>query len=211
MPAMTRNRIVKRADGRYMYRYMRNGKTRCIYAWTKGELLTKIQREEKLGTVNRKDTVESFSKRWMEDVVGSIRSEDTFIQYRYCLDKWILPVIGFLRLDQVTQPDVQTVLSRAGEHDLSTNTLLHVRKTLHVLFEAGMRAKVVGENPVYSVEVRKRLRRERRFGTADELARVFEAAKRSRYRYLMRFAVFTALRPAELCGLQWSDINLVEK
>ena len=75
------------------------------------------------------------------------------------------------------------------------------------MFDKAMIDNFVLRNPCKGLRIQKDRNFERRVLTRDEQMDFYECCKGTFYDNLFVVAVNTGLRPGELCGLKWSDIN----
>jgi integrase len=158
---------------------------------------------------------------WLESVSELERATRT--QYRQHVELHIVPLIGSVKLSQLTVPMV-----RAFEDRLRTNrSPAMARKVLtslgSILADAQERG-LVAQNVVRGLRTRrirgKEIRAERRrngklkvgvdIPTPDEIRAIIRQLDKdgSRWRPLLLTATFTGLRASELRGLRWDDVDL---
>jgi integrase len=162
-------------------------------------------------------TVAAAGRLWLESTARLERT--TRVQYRQHVDLHITPLLGAVKLSQLTVP-----MARAFEDKLATTrSPAMVRKVLtslgSILADAQERG-LVAQNVVRGLRSQRRGKdaSQRRQGklkvgvdipTPDEIrALVGTLNTDTRWRPLLLVAIFTGLRASELRGLRWSDINL---
>jgi integrase len=160
--------------------------------------------------------VAEAARLWLETTEGLERSTRT--QYRQHIDLHIVPLIGAVKLSQLTVPMV-----RAFEDKLAVDrSPAMVRKILtslgSILADAQERG-LATQNVVRGLRARRRGKDadQRRKGklkvgvdipTLDEIRTLIAALERHpRWRPLLLTAIFTGLRASELRGLRWADLN----
>lgn len=79
------------------------------------------------------------------------------------------------------------------------------------MFNKAMIDNFVLKNPCRGIRIQNDKNFDRRVLTKDEQADFFECCKGTFYDNLFVVAVNTGLRPGEICGLKWSDIDLKKK
>ena len=85
------------------------------------------------GTENSQNsTVSASISRWL-DKSASRYSNATQEQYRY-ITRYIFPIIGTLRVEEVLPVNCQDVLDAAHRKGLSKSTIKHIKKVMHVFF-----------------------------------------------------------------------------
>lgn len=117
--------------------------------------------------------------------------------------------LGAKPLIDVKAADIEDALASVADKPRTQQALW---KLLNGVFEAAIRKDMIGRNPAQRVE-RPSYRREEkpRAFTMTELGFILEAANGNRLEALLILALETGMRPAELYGLQRSDLNLAER
>ncbi len=137
------------------------------------------------------------------------KSANTVDNARWAVEKWITPTLGSKRLRDLSPEDVERLLDKMAAAGRSHRTIVRVKSYLgQALAVAQSRRKVswnvarVAEMPETSVPA------ERRSLTHDEAKKVLAAAEGHRLEGLFVTAMMLGLRPGELTGLRWDDIDL---
>jgi integrase len=169
---------------------------------------------------SRSITVAEAGRLWIESGEAANLERSTLEAYQRHLALHIAPLIGGVRLAQLTAPMV-----RAFEDQLRADrSSAMVRKVLvslsSILADAQERG-LVAQNVVRSLRTRRPRGRERHANqrqkgklkvgvdipTLDEM-RAIIAHLEGRWRPMLLTAIFTGLRASELRGLRWADVDL---
>ena len=144
-------------------------------------------------------------------------SENTRSSYQGNLESWIYPVIGSIKLPEVTSADLTALLLSMQKDGKAHATVVKIYTILNSLFKMAYMADVIPKNPMDKVErpkLRKSEVREREADayTAEELRYILSCLEREplKWRTLIRLLVDTGIRRGECCGLQWQDIDFAE-
>lgn len=194
-------------DGRCEWRIRRDGKEKYLSAKSMKELKQKVDRVSPLPIQNTKLKTGEWFDKWLESYVKPLKKEATYNQYRDIYRKHIEPEIGHLKLTNVQSYDIQGVIAKMNQKGLSTWTMKHARKVMHIAFQKAKKDRLIPVSPVDEIEIPKKQAKPRKTLTTDELAKLFEAMKNSRWIWSVKFMLITGLRRGELLALRWSDMD----
>jgi integrase len=170
--------------------------------------------------------------RWLADrtEAGELR-DTTAATYEQLTRTHLLPKLGHLRLADLRG----TTITRAyrellGEREaarrkaeqanrnrkirfgvpppLGPTTIARAHAVLSGCLRDAVKEGFLPNNPATNAKLPKRERKKVRPWSPDELGRFLDATEQHRLYPLLVLAAFTGLRRGELCGLQWSDIDL---
>lgn len=154
-----------------------------------------------------------LAETWIEGFAAQVaageRSERTLENYRYHLDKNLLPVFGRRRVHEISTDDCAHLVASLRARGLSPKTVAGALVPLGRIFALALRRGYVAENPLRRLEASERPRihrREQRVLTHEEIARLLDACL-PRYRPLIATALYSGLRLSELLGLTWADVD----
>lgn len=174
----------------------------------------RIARTEYLDPVNSANmrpssakTLESFvSTRFYPDYLPTLKPSG-IVFYRAILGKHVLPILGPLRLRDITRERVQQLLTLKGK-TLSTQTVVHIRNCLGaVLRYAESMGWFVGKIPTEGVRLPEMRRKARQAPTWEQVTQLAVALPES-CSTLVLFLTLTGLRIGEATGLRWERVNL---
>lgn len=156
-------------------------------------------------------TVRAAGKMWLERAERDRLVTSTVRQYEAHLALYIEPVLGRLKLSELTTPRIHEF----ADEFLKTHSRALTRKvltSLGSLIDEAVRRGVASHNPARAVKLRA-AHDEGKEGddvempTKDEL-RALLATVAGRWRPLIVTAVFTGMRGSELRALKWEDVDL---
>lgn len=122
---------------------------------------------------------------------------------------YIKPLIGALPLARLTSILLQDKFDELKARGLAPLTIRNVRGVLSGALKYAVRLRLLRENLAADIETPKARRRPVRAMTEEEAARFVEAARTDPHGLTFVFWLHTGLRPAELTGLRWPDVELV--
>jgi integrase len=156
------------------------------------------------------------ARLWLETTAGLERSTRT--QYQQHIDLHIIPLIGAVKLSQLTVPVVRSFEDRLAI-DRSSAMVRKILTSLGSILADAQERGLVAQNVVRGLRARRRGKDadQRRKGklkvgvdipTPDEIRTIIAALdQHPRWRPLFLTAIFTGLRASELRGLRWADLD----
>jgi integrase len=166
-------------------------------------------------------TVAKAAELWLESCEAAGLERTTLARYREHANLHVIPVLGALRLSQLTVPLVRGFEERLRRDGRSPVMVRIARRALGALLADAQERGLVAQNVVYSMRKHRRSSRVDGNGkleigldipTPDEMraivAKLPHIEDAARFRPLLLTAIFTGLRASELRGLRWSDVDL---
>lgn len=156
-------------------------------------------------------TVDAYLDKWLAEAAPLRLRARTLRDYKYTLKRYVRPYVGRKKLSRLSPADVQAMVNALAEQGLGrTVRMAHV--VLSSALSRAVKWNLIAYNPCRNVELPSERAQERRGASAAmsvEQLRAFLAAVRgTRYEALFVAMVGTGLRPSELLGLQWEDVDL---
>lgn len=203
--------IYKRDTGRYEWKQMIDGKMRYASSMDRAELEEKIKKIANLPITNNKCKVSEWFEKWLEHYIEPLKKPATYEQYATMWRKHIEPKLGYRLIKKVTRVDIQEVITEMNKKNLSTCTMKHTRKVMHIAFSKALEDKIISENPVYNIEIPKKQAKPRKTLNIEELKILFDSLKSTRWYWCFRFMLVTGLRRGEILALNFTDIDYKNK
>jgi integrase len=164
-------------------------------------------------------TVADAAKLWLATAEGNGLERSTLLNYRQFIDLHIVPLIGTMKLSQLTVPLVRQFEDKLRVARSPVMVRMVIRALGTLLTDAQERG-LVAQNVVRSLRTQRRRGKEariegRRRGklkvgvdlpSPDEI-RTLIGHLDGRWRPLLLTAIFSGLRASELRGLRWTDID----
>ncbi len=209
--------ITKRKDGRYMARYTVHTpdgpKRKLIYGRKYKDVEKKLNEargDAARGIVYDDENlmVGEYLDRWLSDSVCGTLRESTFSRDKYLVTNHIKPVLGRLKLGNLSAMHLQRLYRERLDSSLSGSTVQKVHHVLHKALSQAVRWGLIPRNPADAVKAPRASSKEMRPLSASEARRLLEAARDDRLEALYVLAVHTGMRRGELLGLKWEDVDL---
>jgi|AmaraimetFIIA100_FD_contig_71_2326307_length_1402_multi_5_in_0_out_0_1 integrase len=162
--------------------------------------------------------VAEAARLWLESCEAADLEPTTVEAYRQHVALHIIPLIGAIKLSQLSVPMVRA-FEDALRKTRSPAMVRKLRSSLGSILADAQERGLVGQNVVRNLRIHRRGkdgRADKRKGklkigvdipTPDEI-RAIIAALDDRWRPLLLTTIFTGLRASELRGLRWSDVDL---
>lgn len=215
-----------RWEGRYVVGYDENGlpKTRNVLAKTKKECAEKLEAlKAECGWIRSK-TVKSdmrfgdWVEFWFEHYCRPKLRPTTQANYESRIRHHIVPELGHIRLDKLTQADLQKFYNklktegrvRQVEHygeGLSNRAVRGCHATCRAALEKAVQEGLIHENPANGCKLPPKKTREMQVLTREEMQRFLLQAREENFFEVFLLELATGLRRGELLALQWDDLN----
>lgn len=210
-----------RADGRYEVRVTdpRTGQRRSAFTRSEAEAKRLLRRmavraDDGDSVLDSGLSLDRYVEAWLEERAGKRRAESTVREYGYRLDKWVLPILGRMRLREVTVVDVEDMLDALADQGLSEGTLKAIRNALAAVFTDAQRARQVTSNPARVAQLPERGNRGSGTGrrvtpTDAQVAALVEACQeQGDLEAMVVLLAGTGCRIGEALGALWDDMDL---
>ena len=202
--------------GEYQYYRRRirdpEGKQVDVYARTLPELDDKIKalqaRWELEQTARESPFVYQYAAEWYAAEAPHM-SERRQKEVARQINDIICPVIGDMRLSEVTSDDLRRVMaSRAG---LSAATQEKTRQILKRLFSAAEDAGKAPRDPSRTLKVTGAPQKQKEALTPEQQKILLDAVKGLSVELFCYLGLYAGLRREEICALMWDCVDLNEK
>lgn len=148
-----------------------------------------------------------YLDKWLENSVRHGVAASTYDDYESLLARYIRPRLGHLRLDKLVPLQLQTAYTEMTSQGLSARTVRYTHAVLASALKQAIKWGMLATNPANNVDLPKQIRKEMQFLTAPQVERFLEAATYDRWGIFFSFAIATGMRPGEVMGLMWKDVD----
>jgi integrase len=184
---------------------------RKVSAASKAECRDKLDelRDEhrRTGTVARRDTtVEQVVTDWLANPPPSVRSPISRRCHQDAGDR-IIKVIGPVKVVKLTPAQVERLLTGMVRDSYATSTIAGTRSVLVRAIRRAQRDGLVARNVAELVPCPRGTRRESRSMTLAQVEKLLAADLTAWWRAYLYTGIMCGLRPGELLGLRWDDVD----
>jgi len=169
-------------------------------------------------------TVREAAEMWLRTAALNKLERSTVRQYRNHTTHHINPLLGHMKLADLTTPTIQKfaddLLDRPCADDtgekLSRAMAKKVLASVKGIIKDAQRNGRIAKNPAEPVSIKipsrgtKKIRAGRDFPSKTEINKMLQTVS-SRWRPLIVTAIFTGMRSSELRGLRWDDVDFDAK
>jgi integrase len=183
---------------------------------TKAEARTKLAAARKtvdagLQHEDQRITVGEWLDEWINHVPASVKSVNTVDNLKWAVDRHLKPSLGGRRLRELSADDVDAFLRAKATAGLSRSSLVRLHSVLHRALRLAERRGKLARNVAALVDVPNGPVRRSRSLSIEQARALLKAADGERLEALYKVALMLGLRPGELLGLTWSDIDLEQR
>ena len=120
----------------------------------------------------------------------------------------MVPSVGSVKLKKLSAMHVQGMYRSMLDRDLSSRTVQYTHAVLYRALKQAMRWSLVPHNVCEDVDRPRPRREEMQPLDRDQARHLLKTAEGDRFEALHKLAVYTGMRPGELLGLKWEDVDL---
>ena len=173
--------------------------------------MLKAQQEGRLTEV-RNDTVYTYGLWWAREVKPQHIRETTAADYEDRLRRYVFPFLGSIRMVDLKTEHIITWMNELKRSGKSANTINGARRVLTGMCKYAARTSVIPFNPVSATDSMKRQMSEksqvREPWNQIEMNQVLRAiVGNSKLDCFLHLMMHTGMRPGEVLGLRWQDID----
>ena len=191
----------------------RRSKTAQTEAGAK-KLLKQLIEERDAGnlTEGSDQTLDQFAQWWFKNDAPHQVKAATLGGYMYIYNKYIKPKLGKRKLQDLSTLKIQELMGDLQKMGYKHNTVLAIRRVLHLIVQHAVRHDLLQTNPVSKTSVPKKP-----YGaetqvkgpfTREEAKTVLEKVKGHRRQEIFTLALSLGMRKEEILGLKWKDVDL---
>lgn len=159
--------------------------------------------------VKRVTLVKDYLELWLSTTIKKQVRENTYESYANVVKTHLIPGLGMYRLSdlQGNYKPIQSLYDEMIERNLSPRTVRYAHSMLSAAFNQAVDDGELIRNPCKRCKLPAKAPREIQYWTAEEVKKFLKQADRDRFFCLFLISLSSGMRPGEVFGLQWSDIN----
>ncbi|MCX7924034.1 MAG: site-specific integrase [Clostridia bacterium] len=220
--------ISKRADGYWTARIQvgsnENGKQRikAFYGKTRKEVAEKLADYREMTRAGYGDEdlpdFDRYIKNWLYNVKANELKALSFDRLESTINNHIIPCIGHIKTNQLTDLTIQIELINKKSKDMSYSSLKKIYDALNACFKYAVARRNLRFNPMNTVTMPSKSKfetKEVEIFSDDEIKKITEAASARfgngtlKYKNGWAFIlmIYTGMRMGEMLALKWQDFN----
>ncbi len=191
------------------------GKPNRDYYYSKDRSEVIEKRDEALKSVRdgiyvkpTKDTVGEWLDTWLQEYVAPSTRPKTWAGYESNVRVHLKPALGHIQLRALQTVHVQKMLNEKLAAGLSARTIELILVTLKSALKQALVENLITRNAAEHVKKPRKVKKDIRVLTVDEMSRLMDAAKADRMGPVFITMLGTGLRISEVVALTWLDVDL---
>jgi len=205
--------LKKRADGRYCRKVtLPNGEPKFVYGYTLKELKENrdnLMLQYAMGATNidKRITVQEWGLKWWKAKKEGKTGSKSQYGYSSAMNNYIFEEIGNMKLIDVKDIHLQSLINEMGEAGRSESLQKKVIITLNGMFKYAKKNGLIVGNPAGDIDVYKVPPIIRQALTPKQTEIVLVICKGLRAELAVHLTLYCGLRRGELAAVKWTDIN----
>ncbi|HEY2598431.1 MAG TPA: tyrosine-type recombinase/integrase [Candidatus Dormibacteraeota bacterium] len=188
------------------------GRRTTLYGNTKAEVQAKLRqllrdRDQGVAVGAPSVSLANYLARWLDEAARLKLRPRTFASYDLNVRR-LNPLIGRVRLNQLTPQIIQGAYARLLQQGLAPRTVRQTHVVLHSALRQAMRWGMVGRNAADGVIIPRPEPSEMATLSAAQLQTLFTSTEGEATHALWVLLATTGLREGEALGLTWPDLDL---
>jgi integrase len=183
---------------------------------TRAEVRRKLEEEQKAAAAgltfdDQRTTVAEFCAYWLQHgIPAAAKSPNSISSIEWAVNRHIVPRIGHRRLRELTADDIDKLMRDMATAGYSKYTMVRVHGEIARILRFAERRGKVMRNVATLVDVPAGPKKQGRSLTVAQAKALLDAADGDRLEALYVTGLLMGLRPGELLGLPWTNVDLDE-
>ena len=172
---------------------------------------SKYKKEQAISSLKRNLEVRVYFDEWLESRKHSLsvgwHKKIIVLTYKY-----ILPMLGSMRLSDVRSPQIGKIMAKMKEASMKEQTRLHVFNILNKSFKDAVEYfSYLEKSPVLKQDRPKVHRIEREYLNPEDSWKLLKSCKGHYLAPAIWVSILAGLRPSEVQALQWKNVDFEKK
>ena len=210
----------KRGKNSYFLEYMCDGErySQSVKASSSSEASKKLaifvsEVEKGKYKNNSGMTFTELSQMFLDKYAKNNLSDTTVINYKYQLNKHILPDIGHYKINSLKKLHIQDLANKeCDEYNLSSKTIKNDIKLISAILEKGIEWELLNSNVAHKVSIpnnKNKPKKEQEIYNNEEIKLLFNALNKTEnpFKVMVYVSFYTGARRGEVLALRWKDID----
>jgi integrase len=186
---------------------------RSVYGRTRAQVAAKLrtaqgQADRGLPLGDKRLTVADLLERWLELQRTAGKSPNTVANYEWAVRVHLIPALARIRLSDLSADHVDALLAARARAGASRSTLERLRSTLGMALDHAVRRDLVARNVAALTDPPAGPKKPGRSLTMDQAVTLLRHAEGDRLGAAYMAQLMLGLRPGEVLGLTWDDVDL---
>jgi integrase len=152
-------------------------------------------------------TVNEYLDCWLETVAANRYSYKTLEGYKGIIAYDARPLIGDFKLSELQSNQIQRIFNAMTARGVCSNTQRRLFSVISTAFDPAVAWGWLETNPLSRLKIPRRGAKEVRALSQEETCTFLGVTDKGRHAEYFRLAVVTGMRPGEMGGLRWDDID----
>lgn len=154
-------------------------------------------------------TVSDYLRDWLDKKkVNSALAYKTAQGYESVLNRWILPEIGHLKIQNVQRTHLERIFLNVAQQRLSRSVQVQIKSVLEPAFRDAVDDGYLVLSPYSKIKLLPAKKSVPAFHDDQAVKAILKAADSARFPIRWQLAIIYGLRQGEALGLRWTDVNL---
>ncbi len=173
------------------------------------DALQTMRAQIKLGQLHlpSKETVESYIRRWFNDIHRPTIKPGTARGYEVNIRVHIVPHVGHIPLDKLTRHDVMRMCNEMHQSGLSAATVKYAYRVLSMALKEAVLNDTLPKNVCEGIKLPKGPKYKATVLNKEQAARLIQGARQTCFELEIALGVSLGLRRGEVLGLRFTDFD----
>lgn len=152
-------------------------------------------------------TVNEYLDLWFQTVAENRYRYKTLESYKGIIAFDVQPLIGHIKLSELQSSHIQRILNAMTTRGVCSNTQRRLYSVISTALDSAVAWGSLEINPMSRLEIPRPGVKKMRALSQEEVGRFLAVTDKGRHAEYFRTAVVTGMRPGELAGLRWGDVD----